>query len=111
MQKADSTTNNHTPHAIWECEEAFPARKLSCRVLVAELRPLIDKVTDPIFRHRDPATWAKDYGLLVSLLHTQKIDTKHIRHNLGRRRWGLIEKIRAHVKEQIEKGSLGRKKT
>ena len=108
MEENNPTEYNTIPHGFKQSFEASVTRKLDCKTLRERLKALLDRVTDPAYQLNNPASWAKDYGLLIMLIFTQDIEKKHVKHNLGRKRWELIQKIIKGIKEQVE-GSLDRK--
>lgn len=110
MGKGDIIKYHQIPYASEGFGKGVVTRKLPCRILLGRLKNLIDNVTDPSYQQESSSAWARDYGVLITLLYTQDINQKFIRHNLGKKRCALIEQIISNVKEQVEKGSLDRKK-
>lgn len=109
MAKDNPTKYNGTPRGFKASEQRFVSRKLGVEYLVPKLRELIDKIADPTFCYEQPVEYARAYGLFIILLQTQDLSRKYIRHNLGKKRWELIQKIIQNVKEQVEGATYTKK--
>jgi len=72
----------------------IPTRELTHRDLVRRLRDLVDKVSDPEYRLRQPQQFAEDYHVMITIAQDNyiKLNSPYATHNLGKWRREYIEK-------------------
>lgn len=80
----------------------IPSIDLSQKELVRRLRGLVDFVSDPENRIKDPQKFAEYYARLINLasLYPEKLKRKYVVHNLGIKRIQYIEKLMGYVDEE-----------
>lgn len=73
----------------------IPVGQLSQREFTRRLRDLVDFVEDPENRYLEPEKFAESYARIVKLatLYPEKLKTKYVMHNLGKRRIDYIERL------------------
>jgi hypothetical protein len=72
----------------------IPTNPLTSRDLVRRLREIVDRVSDPEYRIRNPQEFAMDYHIMITLAkeNHEKLDTVYAVHNLGVARREYIER-------------------